>query len=197
MKFESESNDRHLYLLRFLIAAAMIFLAAVLRILPHPWNFTPVGAMAIFSGSLLRNRWVAFLLPLTALFAGDLFVGLYKLKFIVYVSFALSVAIGRWLVPWRRQAWRRTSDSAGVFRIGGAVFLGALQFFLFSNFAMWALSDFYPKTIAGLSTCFTNAVPYFWNTLAGDFVYATVLFGGYALAEKFFSSTATLAHPEE
>jgi hypothetical protein len=181
MKNESENNERSLYLLRFFIAAAMIFLAAVLRILPHPWNFTPVGAMAIFSGSLFRNRWVAFLLPLAALFAGDLFVGLYKLMFIVYFSFILSVAIGRWL-----------AQSRTVARIGGAVFLGALQFFVVTNFALWALGDFYPKTAAGLSACFANAVPLFWNTLAGDFVYATILFGGYALAEKLFSSTAPL-----
>lgn len=181
MKIESESNDRNLYLLRFLIAAAMILLAAVLRILPHPWNFTPVGAMAIFSGSLFRNRWVAFLLPLTALFAGDLFVGLYKLMFIVYISFAFSVAIGRWL-----------AESRTVARIGGAVFLGALQFFVATNFALWAFGGFYPKTAAGLSACFVNAVPLFWNTIAGDFVYATILFGGYALAERVFSSTATL-----
>ena len=173
MKVERESTDSSLYALRFVIAAVMIFLAGALRILPHPWNFTPVGAMAIFSGSLFRNRWIAFLLPLTALFAGDLFVGLYKLMFIVYISFALSVAIGRWL------AQSRTVD-----RIGGAVFLGALQFFLVTNFAMWALSDFYPKTVAGLSRCFANGVPLFWNTLAGDFIYATILFGGYALAER-------------
>ena len=177
MKVEHESNDRNLHLLRFLIAALMIALAAALRILPHPWNFTPVGAMAVFSGSLFRNRWVALLLPLTALFAGDLFVGLYKLMFIVYVSFALSVAIGRWL------AQRRT-----VVRIGRAVLLGALQFFLVTNFALWAFGDFYPRTFAGLSTCFANAVPLFWNTLAGDVVYAIVLFGSYALAERLFSS---------
>ena len=176
MKSENENNDRNLYFLRFLVAALMIFAAAALRILPHPLNFTPIGAMAIFAGSLFRNRWIAFLLPLGALFAGDLFVGLYKLMFIVYISFALSVAIGRWL-----------AQSRSVARIGGAVFLGALQFFIVTNFAMWALSDFYPKTAAGLLTCFANAVPLFWNTLAGDFVYATMLFGGYALAERVFS----------
>jgi len=175
MKIESERNDRNLYLLRFLIAAAMILLAAVLRILPHPRNFTPVGAMAIFSGSLFRNRLVAYLLPLAALLAGDAFVGLYKLMFIVYVSFALSVAIGRWL-----------GQSPTVVRIGGAVFLGALQFFLVTNLAMWLLSDFYAKTLSGLSACFANAVPLFWNTLAGDLVYATILFGGYALAGRLF-----------
>ena len=179
MKSENENNDRNLYLLRFLVVALMIFAAAVLRILPHLLNFTPIGAMAIFAGSLFRNRWVAFLLPLAALFAGDLFVGLYKLMFIVYASFALSVAIGRWVAQSRTFA-----------RIGVAVFLGALQFFVVTNFAMWALSDFYPKTSTGLATCFVNAIPYFWNTLAGDALYAAVLFGGFALAEEFLPQIA-------
>jgi hypothetical protein len=179
MKSENEVNDRNLYLLRFVIIALIIFAAAALRILPHPWNFTPIGAMAIFAGSLFRNRWIAFLLPLTALFAGDLFVGFYKLMFIVYIGFALSVAIGRWLV-----------QSRTVARIGGAVFLSALQFFVVTNFGMWALSDFYPKSSTGLAACFVNAIPYFWNTLAGDLIYAAILFGGFALAEKFLPQTA-------
>jgi len=172
MKVESENSDRRLYAFQFVVAALLILIAASVRILPHPMNFTPIGAMAIFSGSLFRNRWAAFLLPLTALFAGDLFVGLYKLMFIVYVSFALSVVIGRWLAQSRTLA-----------RVGGAVFLGALQFFLVTNFALWALGGFYPRTVVGLSTCFANALPLFWNTLAGDLFYAAVLFCGYALAE--------------
>jgi uncharacterized protein DUF6580 len=180
MKPAAEENDRrNINLFRFAIAAVLILAAVAVRILPHPWNFTPVGAMAIFAGALLRNRWVAFLLPLAALFAGDLFVGLYKLMFIVYLSFALSVAIGRWL-----------AQSRSVARIGGAVSLGALQFFVVTNFAMWAFSDFYPKTSAGLTTCFVNAIPYFWNTLAGDALYASVFFGGFALAEKLLPQIA-------
>jgi hypothetical protein len=179
----SQRNERRVYLLQATIAALMIFVAAALRILPHPWNFTPVGAMAVFAGSLFRNRWFAFLLPLAALFAGDLFVGLYKLMFVVYASFALSVAIGRWL-----------ARSRTVARIGGAVFLGALQFFAVSNFALWALGDFYPRTATGLAACFTAAIPYFSNTLAGDALYATVLFGGYALAARIFSAEQLLAN---
>ena len=178
MSESTSSNDRHILLLRGVIAVSIIFLAAILRILPHPWNFTPVGAMAIFSGALFRSRWVAFLLPLVALFAGDVFVGLYTLKlmFVVYASFALSVAIGRWL-----------AHSRTVARIGGAVFLGALQFFLVTNFAVWAYSNFYPKTVAGLRTCYLLGIPYFWNTLASDALYSLILFGGYALAEKLFA----------
>jgi hypothetical protein len=204
MKSENENNDRNLYLLRFLIAASMILVAAALRILPHPSNFTPIGAMAIFAGSLFRKRWMAFLLPLTALFAGDLFLGLYKLMFIVYISFALSVAIGRSVAPWRmpvRAIPRFSRDESCprdstpfpmLPRVAGAVFLGALQFFVVTNFAMWVLSDFYPKTSAGLAACFISAIPYFSNTLAGDVLFATILFGGYALAEKVLAPTNQL-----
>ncbi|HKF25787.1 MAG TPA: DUF6580 family putative transport protein, partial [Candidatus Acidoferrum sp.] len=91
-------------------------------------------------------------------------------------SFALSVAIGRCFAA-----------SRSVARVGGAVFLGALQFFAVTNFALWAVGGFYPQTPAGLATCFANALPLFWNTLAGDILYAAVLFGGYALAEKLFA----------
>src|SRR6266404_6821797 len=159
-------------ILRGAVVTTMIVLAAVLRIIPHPWNLTPIGAMALFSGAMFKNRWTAFTLPLASLFAGDVFVGFHKLMLIVYASFAISVAIGRWL-----------GDNRSVARIGGAVFLGATQFFVVTNFAVWALGGFYPKTAQGLASCFAAAVPFFWNTLAGDAVYAGVLFGGYALAE--------------
>src|SRR5258706_1625241 len=130
-------------ILRGAVVTTMIVLAAVLRIIPHPWNLTPIGAMALFSGARLKNRWTAFTLPLASLFAGDVFVGFHKLMLIVYASFAISVAIGRWLC-----------ENRSLARIGGAVFLGAAQFFVITNFAMWALGGFYPKTAAGLATCF-------------------------------------------
>jgi hypothetical protein len=170
MKLQSEKAA---LLLRGAVIVSLIVLSAVLRILPHPWNFTPVGAMALFSGAMFRNRWIAFLLPLASLLSGDIFVGFHKLMIAVYASFALSVAIGRWL-----------GENRSVTRIGGAVFLGALQFFVATNFAMWAVGGFYPKTAAGLASCLVAGVPYFWNTLAGDALYAGVLFCGFALAEK-------------
>jgi hypothetical protein len=116
------------FVLRSIVAASMIILAAAVRILPHPWNFTPIGAMAIFSGAMFRDRRIAFLFPLAALFAGDLFVGLHRLIPVVYASFLLSVLIGTWL-----------SNRRTILRIGGAVFLGALQFFLITNFAVWTV----------------------------------------------------------
>ena len=166
-------NEKLSLLFRSAVIVTLITLSAVLRIVPHPWNLTPVGAMALFSGAMFRNRWIAFLLPLASLFAGDLFVGFHKLMLIVYASFATSVAIGRWL-----------RENRSLARIGGAVFLGAAQFFVITNFAMWALGGYYPKTAAGLATCVMAGVPFFWNTLGGDTLYAGMLFGGFALAGK-------------
>jgi uncharacterized protein DUF6580 len=170
-----EKSTTHVFVLRAILAAVMIILAAVVRILPHPWNFTPIGAMALFSGAMFRDRRVAFVFPLVALFAGDLFVGLHRLMPVVYASFLLSVFIGTWL-----------ANRRGILRIGGAIFLGGLQFFLVTNFAVWQLFGTYPHTPAGLTACYIAGLPFFGNTLAGDAVYASLFFGIFALAEHLF-----------
>src|ERR1700675_4616772 len=91
---EESKSSRNIPYLQIAIALCFILFAAIVRILPHPWNFTPVGAMALFSGAKLGRSWKAFFLPLTALFVGDVFVGFHKLMFVVYLSFCLSVLIG-------------------------------------------------------------------------------------------------------
>ena len=93
----TEFSQKENLLYRTMLALAMILLVAALRIAPHPWNFTPVGAMALFSGALLKDRRLAFLFPLVALFVGDVFIGFHKLLPIVYASFLINVAIGLWL----------------------------------------------------------------------------------------------------
>ena len=172
MNTEISQNESLFY--RTLLVLGMILLAAALRIAPHPWNFTPVGAMALFSGAVLRDRRLAFLFPLLTLFLGDIFIGFHKLVPIVYASFLLSVLIGRLLQN------RRT-----ILRIGAATLLGSAQFFLVTNFAVWWLLNSYPKSASGLAACYLAGVPFFWNTLAGDAFYSALLFGAYALAERF------------
>ena len=180
-----EKSSTHVFALRAILAAVMIILAAVLRIVPHPWNFTPIGAMALFSGAMFRDRRVAFLFPLIALFAGDLFVGFHRLIPVVYASFLLSVCIGTGL-----------ANRPGILRVGGAVFLGALQFFLVTNFAVWQLFGTYPHTPTGLAACYIAGLPFFGNAIAGDALYATLFFGTFALAEKFFPALSEpTGHP--
>lgn len=159
--------------LRLAVILLLIGAAGALRLLPHPWNFTPIGAMALFGGAFLRDKRAALVVPLAALFAGDLVLGFYRLMPVVYASFLVSVAIG-FLLRERRSAPR----------VAGAALLGSVQFFVVTNFAVWAAGGLYPRTGAGLAACYAAALPFFRNTLAGDLLCAGVLFGGFALAER-------------
>ncbi|HEY8714851.1 MAG TPA: DUF6580 family putative transport protein [Candidatus Acidoferrum sp.] len=170
-----QAPERDAQILRAGLIAAMILFAAVLRVVPHPWNFTPVGAMALFSGAVVRNRVSAFLLPLLALFAGDLFLGFHVLMPVIYASFLINIVIGLGLL-----------ESRTVARLGGAVLLGAIQFFLISNLGVWWFLNSYPRTAPGLLACYEAAVPFFWNTLAGDALFAGLLFGALYLAERAY-----------
>jgi hypothetical protein len=180
----AETSQEESLFYRTLLALALIVLAAALRIAPHPWNFTPVGAMALFSGALLKDRRLALLFPLLTLFLGDIFIGFHKLIPIVYASFLINVAIGLWLRE------RRT-----ISRISLATLAGAIQFFLITNFAVWQFLSGYPHTASGLVACYAAGIPFFWNTLAGDAVYAALLFGAYAMAKRFFPALSPSVRP--
>ena len=159
---------------RILTLLAAILAAAALRLVPHPPNFTPIGAMALFSGAYLGRRGaVALVAPLGALFLSDLVLGFYRGMPTVYFSVALIVIIG-WL------ALRRVSP----IRVGGAAIASSVLFFVLTNFGMWLSSGFYPRTLAGLEACYIAAIPFFQNTVAGDLFYSVLLFGGFAVLEK-------------
>jgi hypothetical protein len=160
---------------RTMLIVGMILFAAIMRIVPHPWNLTPVGAMALFSGAVIRNRVMAFVFPLLAMLAGDWFVGFHMLMPVVYASFLISTALGFWL-----------RERRSAVRLGGVVLLGAIHFFLITNFGVWAFLNSYPKTFAGLTACYAAGVPFFGNTLAGDMCYSALLFGGLFLAERSY-----------
>jgi hypothetical protein len=188
-----ENLQRESLMIRSVVILAMIALAAALRVMPHPWNFTPVGAMALFSGAVVKDRRVAFLFPLVALFVGDIFIGFHKLMPLVYASFLVEVALGYWI-----------RDHRTVARIGGVTLLGAMQFFLVTNFGVWALLGSFRHTARGLIACYISGLPFLWNTLASDASYATLLFGGFALAQRYFpvlreatQSTALTAHAND
>ena len=157
---------------RLLALIAAIFAAAVLRLVPHPPNFTPIGAMALFSGAYLGRRAAAFAAPLGALLLSDLVLGFYHGQATVYFSVALIVMVG--IVALGR---------VSPLRVGAAALASSVLFFVITNFGMWLFSGFYPRTLAGLEACYVAAIPFFQNTVAGDLFYATLLFGGFRVAE--------------
>jgi hypothetical protein len=106
------------------------------------------------------------------MFLSDLVLGLHSLIPVIYGSFALIVCLGFWV--------RRNPK---IWRIGGAAVIGAILFFVTTNFGVWLLGSFYSKTGTGLLACYTAAIPFFWNTLTSDLVYTVALFGGLHAAE--------------
>jgi len=161
---------------RFGVVATMILAATAIQAIPHPFNFSSIGAIALFAGAQLNDKRLSFSVPLTAMFLSDLVSGLHLLMPFVYGSFALTVCLGFWLRR-ERNVWRITT--AGV--------AGAVLFFLITNFGVWALLGTYPQTPSGLLTCYIAGLPYFQNTLISNLVYSTLLFGGFALAEQRFT----------
>jgi hypothetical protein len=167
---------------RLMTLMAMLLGAAASRLLPHPPNFAPIGAMALFGGACLADKRLAFALPLAAMALSDwglVVTGQIPMpgsqSLWVYGSFALIVCLGLWLRRRRR-----------ALPIAGAALASSLLFFVVTNFGVWAGGALYPRTAAGLAECYAAAIPFFRNTLLGDALYATVLFGGWALAEKRF-----------
>jgi len=160
-------------------ALTLTTIGAVLRVLPHPPNLAPVGAMSLFAGANLTG-WQAYLVPLLLMAITDPIIGAMhgfdpfsRGTVFIYGSFMISVWIGKHL---------RGSDSAA--RIGGAAFLCALQFYLITNFSTWMLGNMYPHTLAGLATCYAAALPFFGYTLTGNLFYSAFFFGAHYLVAR-------------
>ena len=153
---------------KVLIVSGIILFAAVMRLVPHYPNFTPVAALALFGGAHLGKRWLALMVPLAALFLSDLFLGFHGFMLPVYLSFALVVLLGT--------LFQKNIRVLTV--LGGALAASAL-FFLITNFAVWLGSAFYPQSFSGLMQIFIAAIRFFHTTVFRDLFYSSVFIGGY------------------
>ena len=174
---------------RLSLAIALVILGTLMRVVPHPWNLTPVGAVALFSGACFdRKRW-AFAVPLAALFASDSLLeiftghGYHSLMPVIYATFALIVVFGMILYD------RRHSP----FAVASGAVASATIFYIVSNFAMWTISTIYPKTATGLIACYVAAIPFYGTMLLGDIVYAALLFRTFVWAERRLTQLAVSA----
>ena len=162
------------------LALGLTLVAAFLRLIPHPFNFTPIGSVALFGGARLSG-WQAYVVPLLAMLVTDpllSFVAGYPAysqgTIVVYLSFLVYVWLGRKLI----------GNSTSPWRIGAVALAGSVQFFLITNFATWYATMLYPHTMGGLTACYVAALPFFSRTVLGDLFYSGVLFGAYALLER-------------
>lgn len=136
------------------------------------WNFTAVGALAVFGGAQFNNKTLAFMMPLAAMGLSDLFIG-NGFSLIVYSGFVAMVLCGVMI---------RKNKSAG--NIAFASFGGALAFYLITNFAFLYPVTLYPRNFSGIIASYVAGLPFLNNMIAGNIIYGGILFGGFSLLTK-------------
>jgi len=139
-----------------------ILIAILLRISPHPWNFTPILSIALLTGVYFKNKY-SFLIPLSIVVLSDLYIGNFNMAFWVYMSYLLIFVFGKTFIS--EKSFKNIFLSS---------VLGSLIFFIITNFGTWLIG--YPKSIAGLVTCFTLALPFYKNTLLSAVFYSSLFF---------------------
>ena len=167
----------------WIVLAGMIVLAALSRLIPHPPNFSPIEAVALFGGAYFAQRAWAIAVPLVAMAISDLVLGLvnggiYLDYFLnahflsIYACIALCTLLGFGL--------RGHVNGA---RVLGYSLAGSVLFFLMTNFAVWATANpsLAPACGQGLGACYVAGLPFFQWTLLGTLFYSALLFGSFAL----------------
>ena len=152
---------------------AIVVAAALSRLVPHPPNFTVIGALALFGGARFEKPLAAYLVPLAAMLLSDAVIGFHSGMPVIYLCFLLTTLMGR-----------RMQDGRTIGLVAKMSFLSSVMFYVISNFAVWAGGSMYPHTAQGLIMCYTAAIPFFGNTIAGTMIYSAVLFAAADLADR-------------
>lgn len=150
----------------------LTIIGIISRLVPHLPNMTPVGATALFSSAKFGMKKGMIILLLTMLIT-DVLLGLHSIMWATYGSFMITIGIGRWV---------QKKYSLSRFMTGTLV--SSVVFFLVTNFAVWLVplhSGMYTKNLTGLMHCYLMAIPFFRNSLIGDFFYGLVFYFGYEI----------------
>ena len=158
-----------------MLAAALLVIGVLSRVIFHAPNFTPVLALALFGGMYLKKRQ-ALWMPLALMVISDLVIGMHDMMLLTWGSILLISALGY---------WQREKRSAG--RVFGMSLVSAVLFFVVTNFGAWLVM--YPKTLEGFIQCYTLAIPFFRNSLVSTMVYSGVLFGVYEIVARSVKET--------
>ena len=164
---KSKTNIQN-YILPILIILAL----SLTRLVPHPWNFSPMLAVGVFSGFYFRQFYVSVFIVIFSMFVGDLFLGFHNTMFFTYIALAISVLIGIYVKSFKFKE---------IFYSGLA---SSMCFFIITNFGAWLTLDMYVKDFSGLMQSYLMAIPFFQNTLISTFLYLYLLKLVFDLAVK-------------
>ena len=174
------------------IAACLVVLDVVARLLPHAPNFTPVAASAVFAGMIFRSGALAIATPISAMLLSDFILGPddWRIMSVGYAALALPAIFGRW-----GQRWGRRFRAPVV--LAPLVLSSSLVFFAVTNLAVWAFSGMYTGDFAGLVHCYAAALPFLQNSVMGDVFWATILFGGWYIIKHLTDTRHAPARIEQ
>ena len=153
----------------------LIIIAVFSRLIPHPWNLTAVGSVALFAGAYLKPRSLAFAVPLLAFLITDLILGLHNTMLFTYAAVAFCSFLGI-----------RYLQKPKPVSVLGMSLTSSVIFFVISNFGVWIVGGLYPLTAQGLLNCFVMALPFSQGQIIGDLLHSALLFGIYAVVAKKF-----------
>ena len=154
------------------ILTIFILLGVLTRIIPHPPNFTAIGAIALFGGACFMDKRLSFLIPISIMLISDFILG-YHIMFSVYLSFIIMVFLGF-----------RLEKKQTTMSIVNTAIIASIIFFIITNFSVFVTSTFYAKNILGLIECYTLAIPFFTNTLLANIFYSLLMFYGFSLVKR-------------
>jgi len=176
-----------------ILIIALVAIGVLGRLIPHPPNFTPIIAIALLASHLFKNKWIIILPSLMAMWISDLIINnylyggyhdslvIFSPSFLwVYAPIICIALLGTVLIK-----------KVKISNIALSSISGSLIFFLVSNFGVWisgtisidgVLTPMFSKSLSGLITCYTVALPYFGNQLVGDLLYSATLFSSYSFA---------------
>ena len=155
-KFKKNINN-------LVLPVVIILSLSLTRLIPHPWNFTPMLAVGIFSGFYFKQFYLSLFIVILSMFIGDLYLGFHSTMFFTYISLAVAVIIGLYIKH---------------FKFTEILFSGlasSVSFFIITNFGAWLTLEMYEKNFAGLLQSYTLAIPFFHNTLISTFLYLILL----------------------
>ena len=155
---EINKKFKHYYL-----PVGLILILSLSRVIPHPWNFTPVLAAGIFSGFYFKNFFLSFFIVIFSMFLGDVYLGFHSTMFFTYISLSLAVAIGLLIKNFKIHE----------ILIGGLA--SSVGFFVITNFGAWLTLEMYEKNLSGLINSYVLAIPFFHNTLISTLVYLVLI----------------------
>jgi hypothetical protein len=179
-------NKSNLLVLFILILACALYRVWDSR----PMGFAPQIAMALFAGSVSKDKRFAFLFPVLSLFISDL---LYQFLY----SQGLSTIKGFYSGQWQNYLLIASITVIGFFinknRIS-QIFIGslagAIYFFLISNLLVWIGGGWdinnqpYPRSFSGLMLCYSEALPFFKWSVLSTLLFNGVFFGSFYLLGK-------------